>query len=213
MVHNISGAILAGGASKRFDGLTKAKIVIGGKQIINRITETIADLFEEIIIVTNTPDEFKEFNNYKIVSDQFTGAGPLGGIHSALKASSNDELFVFAGDMPLLNKKYIIRQINYFYTNKFDILTPMVDELIEPLHAIYSKSIVKVLEEYLAADHNYAVREFLKLQNVGYIPFKVSEETKKAFTNINSPSDICIIEKTLNAYHEGLQSAFQTGPD
>ena len=47
------------------DGKIKSKIVIGGKTIISRITDTIGDLFSEIIIVTNTPEEFKEFSNYK----------------------------------------------------------------------------------------------------------------------------------------------------
>jgi molybdopterin-guanine dinucleotide biosynthesis protein A len=38
-------------------------------------------------------------------------AGPLGGIHSALKASTKESLFVFTGDMPLLDKEMIVRQI------------------------------------------------------------------------------------------------------
>jgi molybdopterin-guanine dinucleotide biosynthesis protein A len=53
MVHNISGVILAGGSNKRFTGMTKANIVIGGKTIISRIMEIIRDIFDEIIIVTN----------------------------------------------------------------------------------------------------------------------------------------------------------------
>jgi molybdopterin-guanine dinucleotide biosynthesis protein A len=81
MAHNISGVILAGGASKRFNDIIKTKIVIDGKTIISRIIETIDDIFDEIIIVTNTPDEFKEYANCRIIGDQFLNKGPLGGIH------------------------------------------------------------------------------------------------------------------------------------
>jgi molybdopterin-guanine dinucleotide biosynthesis protein A len=81
MVHNISGVVLSGGVSKRFNGIIRAKIVIDGKTIISRIVETIDDIFDEIIIVTNTPDEFKEYNSCKIIGDQFLNKGPLGGIH------------------------------------------------------------------------------------------------------------------------------------
>ena len=88
MIHNISGVILAGGASKRFDGIIKAKIVIDGKTIISRIIETIGEIFDNIIIVTNTPDEFKEFKSCKIIRDHFLNKGPLGGIHSAMKESA-----------------------------------------------------------------------------------------------------------------------------
>ena len=114
MAGNISGVILAGGENRRFNGLPKSKIVIDGKTIIARILDTINEIFDEIIIVTNSPEEYKEYSNCKIVSDHFLKAGPLGGIHAALKGTSNEAIFVFAGDMPLLDKKLIISQINYF---------------------------------------------------------------------------------------------------
>jgi molybdopterin-guanine dinucleotide biosynthesis protein A len=187
---NISGVVLAGGANKRFNGSTKAKIVIDGKTIISRIIDTLTDIFDEIIIVTNTPEEYEEFKKHKIITDVFDKKGPLGGIHAALKASSKDAIFVFAGDMPFLNKGLIIKQIEYYRNHKYDILIPMINENIEPLHGIYDLSVNITLEEYLKADHNKAVREFFKLVKVGYIQFEDSEETRKAFTNINSPSDI-----------------------
>lgn len=197
MIHNISGVILAGGANKRFDGMTKANIVIDGKTIISRIIDTIKDIFDEIIIVTNTPEEFKEYINYKIVSDQILKAGPLGGIHAAIKTSSKEALFVFAGDMPLLDKKVIIRQIEFYNSHKCDILIPRINTYIEPLHAIYNISIIETLEDYLTGDHDYAVRKFYKRQNVRYMQLKGSEEISNAFININSPADIPIAEKIL----------------
>lgn len=187
---NISGVVLAGGANKRFNGSTKAKIVIDGKTIISRIIDSLTDIFDEIIIVTNTPEEYEEFKKHKIITDVFDKKGPLGGIHAALKASSKEAIFVFAGDMPFLNKGLIIKQIEYYRNHKYDILIPMINENIEPLHGIYDLSVNITLEEYLKADHNKAVREFFKLVKVGYIQFEDSEETRKAFTNINSPSDI-----------------------
>ena len=197
MIHNISGVILAGGTNKRFDGIIKSNIIIDGKTIISRIIDTIKDIFEEIIIVTNTPEEFKEYINYKIVSDQIFEAGPLGGIHAALKTSSKKALFVFAGDMPLLDKKVIIRQIEFYNSHNCDILIPRINTYIEPLHAIYNISIFKTLEDYLTGDHDYAVRKFCKRQNVLYLQFEGSEEIRNAFTNINSKADIMIAENIL----------------
>src|SRR5450631_1532139 len=105
--HNIAGVILAGGASRRFNGLVKSKIVIEEKTIISRIIDVIYELFGEIIIVTNKPDEFKQSCDYKIICDQFLNKGPLGGIHSAMLESFFDSLFIVAGDMPLLEKDII----------------------------------------------------------------------------------------------------------
>src|SRR5665647_29134 len=99
MVSNISGVILAGGAGKRFNGIIKPRILIDGKTIISRIIATISEIFDEIIIVTNSPEGFSEFSNCKVISDQLLNKGPLAGIHSALKVSEKEALFVFAGDM------------------------------------------------------------------------------------------------------------------
>lgn len=197
MVCNISGVILAGGANKRFKGITKANIIIGGKTIISRSVDTIRDIFKELIIVTNTPGEFTEYSHLKIVGDTILKAGPIGGIHAALKASETEALFVFAGDMPLLSKDIIIRMIDYFNSHDYDVLVPRISNDIEPLHAIYSCSVKKNLEEYLQKGHNYAVRDFLRQLKAGYMLFDESIENRNAFTNINTPSDLITIEKNF----------------
>jgi len=190
MVNRISGVILAGGSNKRFGGIDKANVVIDGKTIISRIISTISDLFVEIIIVTNKPEEFQEFIQYKIVKDQYLKAGPLGGIHAALKASSEDAIFIFAGDMPFLDKEIISDQINEFNKRGHDVFIPKVDQFVEPLHAIYRKSALNHLEKFLLEGKSRAVRDFLSEVNVGYFQLPKTEKTKLAFANINSPSDL-----------------------
>jgi molybdopterin-guanine dinucleotide biosynthesis protein A len=190
MANRISGVILAGGSSKRFGGITKANVVIDGETIISRIISTISDFFDEIIIVTNKPEEFQEYIKYKIVKDQFLKAGPLGGIHAALKTSSEDAIFVFAGDMPFLNKEIISDQINEFNKKEHDVFIPKVDKFIEPLHAIYRKSALNHLERFLLEGKSRAVRDFLSEVNVGYLQMTKNEKTDIAFVNINSPSDL-----------------------
>jgi molybdopterin-guanine dinucleotide biosynthesis protein A len=203
MANRISGVILAGGSNKRFGGKTKANVVIDGETIISRIISTIRDLFVEIIIVTNKPEEFQEFIQYKIVEDQYLKAGPLGGIHAALKASSEDVIFVFAGDMPFLNKEIISDQINEFSKRQHDVLIPEVDQFIEPLHAIYRKSTLNHLERFLSKGKSRAVRDFLSEINVGYLQMTKNEKTEIAFVNINSPSDLAKIN---------LKSSFVLNP-
>lgn len=186
---NISGVILAGGSNTRFDGITKANLLIDGRTIISGITEILNQIFPEIIIVTNTSEEFSAYSEYKIVSDHFKKVGPLGGIHAALKASSCDAVFVVAGDMPYLNKKLIIRHADFFLKNNCDALIPAVGQNIEPLHAIYNLTILNKLEEYLSGDSNCAVREFITKIDTRYLEYENSGEAKIAFTNINTPSD------------------------
>ena len=189
----ISGVILAGGANKRFGGITKSNIIINGESIISRIIGNINDFFEEIIIVTNTPSEFPEFVNCKIAVDQYLKAGPLGGIHAALKSSKQDAIFVFAGDMPFLKKEIIAEQINQFRLMEYDILIPKIGRFIEPLHSIYRISVLSDLERFITREKKRSVRDFISEMNVGYMQIQESEENKRAFTNINYPSDIAQI--------------------
>ena len=199
MVNNISGVILAGGVSKRFNGIIKAKIIIDGSPIISRIIEIFSDIFDEIIIVTNTPDEYKDYNSCRIIGDQFLNKGPLGGIHSAMKATDKEALFVVAGDMPLLDKEIILRQLDYYnmHNNECDVLIPSIKKYIEPLHGIYKKMLISFLEEYLSGNNDYAIREFIKETAVLYMKIDGSLKSGSAFTNINSPADVAVVKKLM----------------
>jgi len=190
MTGKISGAILAGGAASRFDGRVKSKIIIDGETIISRIISVIRDIVDEIIIVTNNPEEFEDLNFCRIIKDEILNAGPLGGIHAAMKASSNKAIFVFAGDMPFLDRNIILGMIEVYKKSDGDALIPKVGEYTEPLHSIYNISLADHLETYLNNDQSLAVRDYLRSLNVQYIQFEVSEKNNVAFTNINSASDI-----------------------
>jgi molybdenum cofactor guanylyltransferase len=190
MARKISGAILAGGTGSRFKGRMKPKIVVDGETIISRIITVIRDIFEEIIIVTNNPEAFSDFSFCKIVNDEILYAGPLGGIHAALKASSNDAVFIFAGDMPFLDRNIISGMIEAYKQSKCDALIPKVGEYIEPLHSIYSQTIINHLEAYLEGGRSKAVKDYIELINAEFLQFGNTEKIKRAFTNINSPSDI-----------------------
>ena len=186
----LSAAILAGGAATRFDGKVKSKIIIDGETIISRIISVLRDLFDELIIVTNNPEEFSSFNFCNIVRDEILNAGPLGGIHAAMKASSNDSVFVFAGDMPFLDRDIIINLLDTYKGSDCDGLIPVIEEYMEPLHAIYRISLAGNLESYLRSNQSFAVRDYIKTLNVRYFKLEDSERNKIAFTNINSATDI-----------------------
>jgi molybdenum cofactor guanylyltransferase len=189
----ISGVILAGGDNKRFGGITKSNIVVGGESIISGIINIIRDLFDEIIIVTNNPEEFVDYAQYLIVRDQFLKAGPLGGVHAALRSASCEAIFAFAGDMPFLKKEFIEEQINIFNNEEYDILVPKIGRNIEPLHAIYRKTLLDDIEKFLTENKNRSLRDFIFEMKTGYFLIQESDESKKAFTNINSPEDIARI--------------------
>jgi molybdopterin-guanine dinucleotide biosynthesis protein A len=199
MKNRISAAILAGGPASRLNGVIKPKMEICGETIIARTVALLKVLFSEIIIVTNTPGEFTEYTDCIIIPDQFTGIGPLGGIHAALSASSSGAVFIFAGDMPLLSLSLIEKQLEFFETNSCEILVPKSGESIEPLHSIYRRTILNRLSAYLSDRTGNAVHEFFTVVDTGYMEMDENESVRNAFSNINLPSDIAAIEKIIRS--------------
>jgi molybdopterin-guanine dinucleotide biosynthesis protein A len=92
--------------------------------------------------------------------------------------------------MPFLDRNVILRMIEAYRNSKADALIPGVGKYIEPLHSIYRLSVTEHLEAYLKNHQSRAVRDYIELLKVEYIQFEESEIFKKAFTNINSPSDL-----------------------
>lgn len=186
----LTGAILAGGSGTRFKGAVKAKIELEGKPIISRVLDSFSDVFDEILIITNMPDEFIEFKQCRLVGDKFRNRGPLAGIHAALTAASSDAVFVVAGDMPFINKELLLMQIEAFNNTDNDALIPLINNNIEPLHGIYRKSLHDILDSYLENKGNNSIREFLKKVNVSYWDLEDHQRFRHVFVNINSPSDL-----------------------
>lgn len=191
----ISGVILAGGSGRRFGGRTKHNIMVGGKTIISRMLGVMEDIFDEILIVTSasSPDEFEG----RIIHDEFSGIGPLGGIHAAIKQSAGKAVFVFAGDMPLISRDIILQQIELFRTTKPGILVPRYGNLTEPLHSIYNNSILPQLESFITNNKNHPVYELFRSVDAAYFDLDDTDETRNYFLNINTPGDVILAEKIL----------------
>jgi molybdopterin-guanine dinucleotide biosynthesis protein A len=197
---NISGVILAGGENSRFGGKSKAGIEIGGKRIITRIIDTISGIFGEIVIVSNSPIDAAEVCNYKTVKDIIRHAGPLGGIHAGICASSNEYVFVFACDMPFLDKQLINRQIELAEEGGYDAVVPLNGDKPEPLHSVYRTSILPNLEKFLSEPGKPSIIRFLSGLKVNYMNVENRGKEINPFTNINYPSDLEAIKDQMKDF-------------
>ena len=190
MMYPFTGVILAGGQSKRFAGRNKAVIKVGGLRILDRIFRVFNDLFEEVILVTNSPLLYLEWNAI-IVSDLFPVRSALTGIHAGLFFASYPHAFFSACDTPFV-KKELIESIISCIEPKLDIVVPETSAGLEPLCAAYSKKRIPVIEKHLEKNK-------LKIQNIfkGARIRKIPESrllerdpNLSSFFNINTPLDL-----------------------
>lgn len=170
------------------NGFDKAFIDMHGVPLIRRVIAVLKELFDEIIIVTNTPEQFKEYaKECVIITDVIKGKGPLGGIHSALSHTSKNAVFITACDMPFLNAGVIKKIISAAADGDYDCVIPRGARGIEPLGGVYSKRILGKAGEMLGGE-DFSVRRLIENCKCGYAA--VEREEMKCFSNINSPEDL-----------------------
>ena len=190
MKNHCTGVILAGGQNSRFFGTNKALVRVGGKQILDHIHDVFRDLFDKIILVTNDPPQYLQWD-FNIVTDIFPIRSSLTGIHTGLFYSSTPYAFFAACDIPFL-KKELVETLVGAIEPRIDIVIPETSKGFEPLCAVYSKRCFKPLEEQLVKNELKIQHVFQKVR-VKKIPediLRKSDPDLRSFYNINTPDDL-----------------------
>jgi len=159
MYDDITAIILSGGKSSRM-GTNKSFLKIGDKTVIVRMRDLLQSMFNNVILITNEPDDYK-FLGVPIYEDIFRHRGPLAGIHSGLKHSKTNINFIISCDLPLMTKEMINYLIEY-KTNKL-ITVAKADGFIQQLAGKYSKECLspseKILKEVINNENRDAVQK------------------------------------------------------
>jgi len=197
MKHPCSGVILAGGLSTRFSGKNKAFISIGEKCILDNIYEVFSKLFTEIILVTNDPAQYLEWN-LNIVTDLLPIRSSITGIHAGLFYSTNPYSFFIACDTPFL-KIELARAIISNIDNQTDIVLPETSEGFQPLCAVYSKQCFKTVERQLLKNKLKISQIFKKVRvkKLSEKLLRTHDPDLLSFFNINTPEDLLKAEKII----------------
>jgi molybdopterin-guanine dinucleotide biosynthesis protein A len=191
--HFVTGIILSGGKSTRM-GEDKAFIELEGVPIVRRIYTLFKELFQEVIIVTNQQELFKNFDS-KIYSDLIPNQGALGGLYTGLFFSTFQYSFCVACDMPFLKKALVQYIINHIEGE--DVIVPRTEDGLQPLHAIYSKNCLDPIK-IIMEQGKYKIIDFYNQVNVKIVEekdFTVLDPLRESFINVNTPDELHSIIK------------------
>ncbi|WP_319550192.1 formate dehydrogenase accessory sulfurtransferase FdhD [Desulfogranum marinum] len=196
-ISGVTGVILAGGESRRM-GSNKSLLPLAGARFIDQVYRRMAGLFDEVIIVTNTPDLYKEIPCRK-VPDIYYAQGALAGLHSGLAHAKCEKIFVVACDMPFISAA-VVKEI-CAHADQGDLVIPFSSNGHEPLHALYSKSCLPAMEEVLDAGLKRIITFFEKVKQVELPASKIRQydPEEKSFKNINTPEDYFRLRATVVA--------------
>ncbi len=188
---NVTAIVLCGGKERRF-GSSKADAVVGGKRIIDRITERLKPLANQILIVTSLEKKDLPITNQaQIVVDKYPGRGPLGGVYTGLLASENKYSIVVGCDNPFINNRLLQYMVSL--TDNYDAVIPRLGkDMIEALHSIYSKSCLPVMQQALE-ENRLSIYKIIDHLNVRYVhrdEYQAIDPRMLSFFNINFPDDL-----------------------
>ena len=189
---DISCIVLAGGKGLRL-GHDKALETVGDRSLVEWVVSNLSLFDSDVILVAAKEQSLPQFTGYpklRIVTDTYPGKGPLGGIYTGLAASDSLHNLVVACDMPFLNQALLRYMIQV--SADFDLVVPRVGNMVEPLHAVYSRGCLAPIGELLK-EGNLRVSKLFTLVRVRYVE---TEEINRfdpehlSFFNINTEADL-----------------------
>ncbi len=186
------GAVLAGGAARRYGGRPKGLLDVGGRRILDRVVEAVAAVTGALpLLVANAPDAPSWRPDLTTVPDARPNCGSLGGIYTAIAAGPGPVLCV-AWDMPFVDEG-LLRALAAGSAN-WDAFLPESDGKrgVEPLCAVYGPACRAAIERRLDAGDLQAI-SFHADVRVGILPLldvRRYGDPDELFFNVNTPEDL-----------------------
>ncbi len=173
--------VLAGGGSRRMNQ-DKALLPVKDGTLIEYILQPLEGYFDDTLVSISESDKF-EFLNEKLVIDEKQGYGPMMGIKSALSVSQHEKNFVIACDIPEIHFKLLDNILSMGQNS--DVIVPVSPSgRVEPLFAVYSKSILPQMER-LIRENTHSLLPLFDLCRTDYVKL----DSDSGLKNLNTLED------------------------
>ena len=194
---SISLVIQAGGKSSRM-GENKTLMQFLGVPLIQRVLERTKSIAQEVIIVSNEPEELA-FLDVNVVKDSIPGLGAIGGLYTAMDKANSELVAVVACDLPFVSAAILAEGARLLDHTDADVAIPRVNgDFYEPLHAVYRREpCKKAIFQAIQSDKRRLVSWFslVRVVEMDEDLCRQLDPDGLAFFNINSKEDFLLAEK------------------
>ena len=188
-----SAAILAGGKSRRF-GSNKALAPWFTGYVIDAVVQAAMSACQEVIIIANESEPYS-YLGLPIFPDILPGLGPLAGLQSALHNAKAERIFLLGCDMPLLNSELL--NLMWEIPTWAPVVIPGTPQGLEPLHAIYHKSLLPIVNNRISAG-NLSLQSLLEdipCHIVSHADILKICPSFKCLTSANTPEELAKLKR------------------
>ena len=196
--HNILGAILAGGQSRRM-GKDKLFLELNNKKLIEHTLDKVKKYLKKIIIITNQDNKFFFENNLTTVKDCVEGQlGPLVGILTAMKwAKENFSkcswIATFPCDTPFFPESIIKSFIEESEKKESLILCASSHGRKHNIFGLWSLDLYDKLKDDLINKKVRKVQDWTEKNKIKNLEFEFKDYDP--FFNINTKEDLEFAKK------------------
>jgi molybdopterin-guanine dinucleotide biosynthesis protein A len=195
---DVTGVLLAGGNSRRM-GEDKRYLVVGEQTLLERGLAVLRSIFQEVLVVI-AQDSLPLNVDARVVRDLVPDCGSLGGLYTGLTQATTPYIFVVACDMPFLDPAVITQ-----FTSRrasADIVMAKLAARLHPMHALYGKGCLPVLEQMIRA-RQLKIQEMLshpslRVQYVTEADLLTIDPSGRSFHNVNTPADLEVARSLLS---------------
>jgi molybdopterin-guanine dinucleotide biosynthesis protein A len=174
-----SGIILAGGRSRRM-GRDKAGLRLREETLLEQTVRVLRAVAEDVVVVGG--------DRPGAVADEVPRQGPIGGIATGLRHIHQPYAVAAACDHPFLSAR-VLRYLADLIRG-YDAVVP-VDDHIHPLHAVYARSILPLLETRIERGER-AMKSALAELRVRWVEVKelrAIDPTGRSLMGVNTPEE------------------------
>jgi molybdenum cofactor guanylyltransferase len=189
VMSDLSAYILAGGKSTRM-GADKAFVLLNGRTLLARMLDVGRSLTPNVYIVGD-PLKYSAFA--PVVEDIFSGCGPLGGIHAALRSSNTDLNVILAIDTPFISLALMQFLVSRAQASPDSQVTvAQTSGGLQPLCAVYQRKFADAAEEALRGGRYKIDALFFPAttQVVGEEELETAGFSPQIFRNLNTLEDL-----------------------
>ncbi|GGM95467.1 molybdenum cofactor guanylyltransferase [Thermus composti] len=177
-----SGAVLAGGASRRF-GEDKALYPYRGKPLLLWVLESLSGASERFIVANRSYEGF----GVPVYPDFLPEADSLSGLHSALSHAKNPWVAVAACDLPFLSPAYWAFLYEKAQASPHPVVVVQNPEgHLEPLMAFYHRDCLPQVERQIR-EGDFRLRRVVEALGATQVPGEevVARFGREVFLNAN----------------------------
>ncbi|RMG58824.1 MAG: molybdenum cofactor guanylyltransferase [Deltaproteobacteria bacterium] len=174
-------------------GFPKVRLRWGKRYLYEVLVSRFAPHAREVLLVTSDEVEVPAVPaGVAVATDLVEGAGPLGGIYTALAQAGTEFVFTLAVDLPFADPRFLSLASGLVERGEeFDLYIPFSGGKYHPLHALYRRECAARMREIIETGERRAQRvvDYFRSRVISEEELVKAGISPRTFTNINTPDE------------------------